>query len=54
MTQLVTHIDIDPTESIELLVADGVAASRSDAVGKGLQALTDQAPTGVPVGGPQR
>ena len=42
MTQLVTRIDNDLTQSIDQLIADGVAESRSDAVRKGLQALIEQ------------
>ena len=42
MTQLVTRIDNDLAKSIDQLIADGVAESRSDAVRKGLQALIEQ------------
>lgn len=42
MTQLVTRIDDDLAEGIDLLIAQGVAESRSDAVRKGLHALIEQ------------
>ena len=42
MTQLVTRIDAELARSIDRLIADGIAESRSDAVRKGLRALIDQ------------
>ena len=42
MTQLVTRIDAELARSIDRLIADGVAESRSDAVRKGLRALIEQ------------
>ena len=42
MTQLVTRIDAELAASIDRLIADGIAESRSDAVRKGLRALIDQ------------
>lgn len=42
MTQLVTRIDADLAETIDQLVAEGVFASRSDAVRRGLIALIEQ------------
>jgi len=42
MTQLVTRIDAELARSVDRLIADGVAESRSDAVRKGLHALIDQ------------
>jgi Arc/MetJ-type ribon-helix-helix transcriptional regulator len=42
MAQLVTRIDDDLAESIDRLIAEGVAESRSDAVRKGLYVLIEQ------------
>ncbi len=42
MTQLVTRIDAELARSIDRLIADGIAESRSDAVRKGLRALIEQ------------
>lgn len=42
MTQLVTRIDAELARSIDQLIADGIAESRSDAVRKGLRALIEQ------------
>ena len=42
MAQLVTRIDDDLATSIDQLIAEGLAESRSDAVRKGLRALIEQ------------
>jgi Arc/MetJ-type ribon-helix-helix transcriptional regulator len=42
MTQLVTRIDAELARSIDRLIADGIAESRSDAVRKGLRVLIEQ------------
>lgn len=41
MTQLVTRIDDDLVALVDELVAEGVVASRSDAVRRGLRVLVD-------------
>ena len=42
MSQLVTRIDDDLARDIDLLVADGVVASRSEAVRQALRELIDR------------
>lgn len=42
MTQLVARVDDEFLEAIDELVADGVVASRSEAVRRGLQILIDR------------
>jgi Arc/MetJ-type ribon-helix-helix transcriptional regulator len=42
VSQLVTRIDDELAREIDALVAEGVAASRSDAVRQALRALVDQ------------
>jgi Arc/MetJ-type ribon-helix-helix transcriptional regulator len=42
MTQLVARVDDEFIEAIDELIADGVVASRSEAVRRGLQILIDQ------------
>lgn len=42
MTQLVARVDDEFLEAIDELIADGVVASRSEAVRRGLQILIDQ------------
>lgn len=42
MTQLVARVDDEFIEAIDELIAEGVVASRSDAVRRGLQVLIDQ------------
>lgn len=42
MTQLVARVDDEFLEAIDDLIADGVVASRSEAVRRGLQILIDQ------------
>jgi len=42
MAQMVTRLNDDLLAEVDDLVADGVVASRSDAVRAGLQALVDQ------------
>ena len=42
MSQLVTRIDDDLAREIDALVAEGVVASRSDAVRQALRALIDR------------
>ena len=42
MAQLVTRVDDDLAAAVDQLVADGVVASRSDAVRAGLEGLVDR------------
>jgi Arc/MetJ-type ribon-helix-helix transcriptional regulator len=42
MTQLVARVDEEFIKAIDELIADGVVASRSEAVRRGLQVLIDQ------------
>lgn len=42
MAQLVTRIDDDLARSVDELVEEGVVASRSEAVRRGLRALIDE------------
>lgn len=42
MSQLVTRIDDDLARDIDALVAEGIVASRSDAVRQALRALIDR------------
>ena len=42
MTQLVTRVDEDLAALVDELVAEGVVASHSDAVRRGLRVLIDQ------------
>lgn len=42
MTQLVARVDDEFLEAIDELIVDGVVASRSEAVRRGLQILIDQ------------
>lgn len=42
MAQLVARLDDDLVEEVDTLVADGVVASRSEAVRIGLQKLVDE------------
>lgn len=42
MTQLVARVDDEFIEAIDELIAEGVVASRSEAVRRGLEVLIDQ------------
>ena len=42
MTQFVTRIDDDLAAAVDMLVADGLVESRSEAVRRGLRALVDE------------